>query len=87
MSERTLSDACLDLFEGLEDLEALMPNLDGNGAARGSRAKREELRDEIRDLEMLIATAGDPDDEHSLAALTFLETELIRKRSLLDSLH
>ena len=40
----------------------------------------------IEGVEELIAAAGEPEDEHSLRALTFLQTELVRKRAMLDGL-
>ncbi len=43
-----------------------------------------ETPEEIQELEELIAAAGEPEDEHSLRALTYLQTELARKRALLD---
>ncbi|MEI6150194.1 MAG: hypothetical protein WCS01_13925, partial [bacterium] len=41
--------------------------------------------EEIAELEDLIAAAGYPDDEHSLRALTFLESELAKKEFRLDN--
>ena len=68
-----------DLAEELKQLEAYFPN-------RGVEADRDEIEEEIQDLEELIAAAGEPEDEHSLRALTFLQTELVRKRAMLDGL-
>jgi len=55
---------------------------------RGALGRRIALgassRREVQELEELIAAAGEPEDEHSLRALTFLQTELARKRAMLD---
>ncbi len=72
-----MSDGWNDLVEELKQLEAYFPLL-------GSENEREELDEEIIELEQLIASAGEPEDEHSLRALTYLQTELARKRALRD---
>ena len=74
-----VSERWNDLVEELKQLEAYFPNL-------GVEADGEELEEEVQDLEGLIAAAGEPDDEHSMRALTFLQTELARKRGTLDDL-
>ncbi|MGR8919561.1 MAG: hypothetical protein ACU85V_08080 [Gammaproteobacteria bacterium] len=79
MRTGTVSEGWNDLVEELKQLEAFLPVL-------GSEDEREELEEEIEDLEQLIAAAGEPEDEHSMRALTFLQTELVRKRNLLDDL-
>ncbi|MCC6201627.1 MAG: hypothetical protein IT494_01325 [Gammaproteobacteria bacterium] len=96
MADHNLEDAWSKLVDGLQHLESLLPNTQATayGSMRvmeqkvyeGSLFRRFELEEEIRELEEFIANAGDPEDEHSLAALTFLQTELIRKQSLLDNL-
>lgn len=77
MRTGTVSEGWNDLVEELEQLERYFPLL-------GAEYERDELEEEIQDLEDLIASAGEPDDEHSMRALTFLQTELARKRALLD---
>jgi len=69
-----------DLVEELKQLEAFFPLL-------GADSERDELHEEVQELEELIAAAGEPEDEHSLRALTFLQTELARKRAMLDTLN
>ena len=64
------------LVDELKELEAFFPLL-------ASGAEHEDVLEEIAELEDLIAAAGYPDDEHSLRALTFLENELAKKRSIL----
>ena len=66
-----------ELVEDLEQLETYFPLL-------GAATERDDLEEEIEELEALIAAAGEADDEHSMRALTFLQIELARKRSLLD---
>jgi len=72
-----LSEGWNDLVEELKQLEAYFPLL-------GAENEREELDEEIQELEELIAAAGEPEDEHSMRALTYLQTELARKRALSD---
>lgn len=77
MRTGTASEGWKDLVEELKQLETYFPLL-------GVENEREELEEDIQELEELILAAGEPDDEHSMRALTFLQTELARKRSLLD---
>ncbi len=79
MRTRRVSERWSDLVEELKQLEAYFPKL-------GPEADRDELEEEVQDLEELLAAAGESDDEHSIRALTFLQTELARKRSMLDGL-
>ena len=78
MRTGTVSQGWNDLVDELKQLEAFFPIL-GGGVE-----ERDEIEEEIEELEELIAAAGEPEDEHSLRALTFLQTELARKRALLD---
>ena len=68
-----------DLVDELEQLERFFPLL-------GAAYERDELEDEIDELEALLATAGEPTDLHSMQALTFLHTELALKKAMLDEL-
>lgn len=77
MRSGTHSEGWNDLVEELKQLESFFPLL-------GSDNEREELEEEVQELEELIAAAGEPEDEHSLRALSFLQTELARKRAMLD---
>ncbi len=79
MRTGTTSDGWKDLVDELKQLESFFPIL-------GGVDQREEIEEEIEELEQLIAAAGEPEDEHSMRALTFLQTELARKRELLDDL-
>ena len=79
MRSGTRSEGWNDLVEELKQLESFFPLL-------GTDNERDELEEEVQELEELIAAAGEPEDEHSLRALTFLQTELARKRSMLDYL-
>lgn len=79
MRTHAMTDGWNDLVEDLKQLEAFLPKA-------GVDDPRAEIEEDIEDLEQLIATAGEPEDEHSLRALTFLQTELARKRALLDDL-
>ena len=79
MRAGNVSEGWNDLVEELKQLEAFFPIL-------GADNEREELEEEVQELEDLIAAAGEPEDEHSMRALTFLQTELVRKRALLDNL-
>ena len=79
MRTRRVSERWSDLVEELKQLEAYFPNL-------GAETDRDEIEAEVQDLEELIAAAGEAEDEHSLRALTFLQTELVRKRAMLDGL-
>ncbi|MGE0487261.1 MAG: hypothetical protein AB7Q81_24115 [Gammaproteobacteria bacterium] len=77
MAMGPMSEGWNDLVEELKQLEAYFPLLGGDN-------ERDELDEEIEELEQLIASAGEPEDEHSMRALTFLQTELARKRALRD---
>ena len=77
MRTGTPSEGWNDLVEELKQLESFFPLL-------GADNEREELEEEVQELEDLIAAAGEPEDEHSLRALTYLQTELARKRTMLD---
>ena len=77
MRTGTPSEGWNDLVEELKQLESFFPLL-------GADNEREELAEEVQELEDLIAAAGEPEDEHSLRALTYLQTELARKRTMLD---
>ena len=80
MGTDAISGGWDDLVEDLKQLEAFIPVL-------GKDDDREEIEEEIEDLEQLIKAAGEPEDEHSMRALTFLQTELAQKRETLDDLH
>jgi hypothetical protein len=80
MASGTYSQGWNDLVEELKQLEAFFPFL-------GADSERDELHEEVQELEELIAAAGEPEDEHSLRALSFLQTELARKRAMLDTLN
>ncbi len=77
MRSGTYSEGWNDLVEELKQLESFFPLL-------GADTDRDELEEEVQELEELIAAAGEPEDEHSLRALSFLQTELVRKRAMLD---
>ena len=79
MSTHALSEGFHDLVDELRQLESFFPILSTEGEA-------DDIHEEIRDLESLIRTAGEPEDEHSMRALAYLQTELARKRNMLDSL-
>ena len=66
-----------NLIDGLKLLEDLLPSL-------GVDDNQEDLVSDIRELEKLIALAGEPSEQHSLRALASLQTELVRKRAILD---
>ena len=78
MTAQVLSEGFHDLVDELRQLESFFPILSTEG-------DDEDIHDEIRDLESLIRTAGEPEDEHSMRALAFLQTELARKRAIIDS--
>ena len=71
------SEGWNDLVEELKQLEAYFPIL-------GAENELDDLHEEVQELEELIAAAGEPEDEHSMRALSFLQTELARKRAMLD---
>ena len=77
MAAAPLSEAWNDLVEELEQLETYFPLI-------GSSSERDELDEEIEELQQLIAGAGEPEDEHSMRALMFLQTELARMLALRD---
>lgn len=79
MALNAISQGWTDLVDELKQLERFFPLL-------GVAGERDELREEVSELEDLIAAAGIPDDEHSLRALTFLQSELAKKRSYLSRL-
>jgi len=79
MAAHIMSEGFRDLVEELKMLEDCLPLL-------GTVDDREELIDDIRDLEELVSAAGEPTDQHSMQALAYLQTELARKRALLDEL-
>jgi uncharacterized protein YdcH (DUF465 family) len=72
-----MSEGFRDLVDELKQLEDFFPLL-------GAVDEREELEDDVRELEQLVAVAGEPADEHSMRALAYLQTELARKRAILD---
>jgi len=75
-----MSEGFRDLVDELKLLEDFFPLL---GATQHT-VDYDELADDVRELEQLIAVAGEPSDQHSMQALAFLQTELVRKRALLD---
>ncbi|MBI4694006.1 MAG: hypothetical protein HY749_08290 [Gammaproteobacteria bacterium] len=77
MGTKMVSDGLNDLVDELKTLEAFFPLL-------GLASEKDELEEEVRELEDLIRAAGMPDDEHSVRALSYLKSELSRKRDLLD---
>lgn len=77
MAAHALSEGFHDLVTELRQLESFFPLLSTADDA-------EDIQEEIRDLESLVRTAGEPEDEHSMRALAYLQTELARKRVLLD---
>lgn len=79
MAANLMSEGFKDLVDELKQLEDFFPLL-------GAIDNRDELEDDIQELEELIAVAGEPRDEHSMQALAFLQTELARKRAILDGL-
>jgi len=80
MAANMMSEGFRDLVDELKLLEDFFPLLAGPQHA----VDYDELADDVRELEQLIAVAGEPSDQHSLQALAFLQTELVRKRALLD---
>ena len=77
MATNLMSERYGDLVDGLKLLEDLFPSL-------GVDDNQEDLVTDIRELEKLIALAGEPGEQHSLQALASLQTELVRKRAILD---
>ncbi len=82
MAAKMMSEGFGDLVEELKQLEDFFPLL---GAVDDHGDFDEaDLEDDIRELEQLVAVAGEPTDEHSQRALAYLQTELARKRARLD---
>lgn len=79
MGTHMASEGWNALVDELKQLETFFPLL-------GVAGEQDEVEEEVRELEELIAAAGHPEDEQSLRALTFLQAELARKRSLLARL-
>jgi hypothetical protein len=79
MGSNMASEGWNALVDELKQLETFFPLL-------GVAGEQDEVEEEIRELEELIAAAGHPDDEQSLRALTYLQAELARKRNLLTRL-
>ncbi len=79
MGTHMASEGWNALVDELKQLETFFPLL-------GVAGEQDEMEEEVRELEELIAAAGHPEDEQSLRALTFLQAELARKRSLLARL-
>ena len=77
MAAKLMSEGFRDLVDELKQLEDFFPLL-------GAVDERDELEDDVRELEQLVAVAGEPADEHSMRALAYLQTELARKRAILD---
>lgn len=80
MAANMMSEGFRDLVDELKLLEDFFPLLGGPQHS----IDYDELADDVRELEQLIAVAGEPSDQHSMQALAFLQTELVRKRALLD---
>jgi len=79
MGSHSGSEGWNALVDELKQLETFFPLL-------GVADEREEIQEEIRELEELIAAAGHPDDEQSLKALKYLQAELAHKRQILTRL-
>ena len=77
MAADIVSEGFGDLVEELKQLEDFFPLLD-------SVVDQDDLEDEVRELEQLVAAAGEPRDQHSMQALAYLQTELALKRAKLD---
>lgn len=74
--EYGVSEGWSDLVEELRELESFLPSLallDG----------RDEIEEDIAEIEELIQGAGEPRDAESQRALAYLHAELLRKRQLL----
>lgn len=74
--EHGMSEGWSDLVEELRELESFLPSL-------GLIGDREELEEDIAEIEELILGAGEPRDGESQRALAYLHAELLRKRQLL----
>ncbi len=79
---KMMSDAFRDLGDELTQLEEFFPLL-GAVNDRGN-FENEDLEEDIRELELLVASAGEPKDEHSVHALVYIQTKLALKRAALD---
>ena len=82
MAAKMMSEGFADLVDELKQLEDFFPLLgavDDHG-----EFEDEDLAEDVRELEQLLAVAGEPNDEHSMRALAYLQTELARKRARLD---
>lgn len=79
MSAKSTSEGWNDLVEELKQLETFFPML-------GIAGERDELHEEVQELEELISAAGVPEDEHSQRALMYLQAELSKKRGFLSKL-
>lgn len=79
MSPKATSEGWNDLVEELKQLETFFPLL-------GIAGERDELHEEVQELEDLIEAAGIPEDEHSQRALMYLQAELSKKRGFLSKL-
>ena len=77
MGTHMASEGWNALVDELKQLETFFPLL-------GIAGEQDEIEEEVHELQELIAAAGHPDDEQSLKALTYLQAELARKRSLLS---
>ncbi len=77
MAADMITDGFKGLVDELNQLEEFFPILDAVD-------EREELEEDIREIEQLVTVAGEPKDKHSMQALAYLQTELVRKRDLLD---
>ena len=78
MAANVMSEGFRDLVDELKLLEECLPLLT-------PADDFDEIEDDVRELEELIAVAGEPADQHSLQALAYLQTELVRKRAILDA--
>ncbi len=79
MTMKAISEGWNELVDELKQLEAFFPMLSSAG-------DQDELEEEVRELEELIRAAGEPEDEHSLRALSYLQSELRKKRGMLERL-
>jgi len=82
MAEKMMSDAFRDLADELNQLEDFFPLL-GTVDDHGD-FDSDDLKEDIRELELLVVAAGEPKDEHSVRALVYIQIELARKRTRLD---
>jgi hypothetical protein len=80
MSLKVISEGWVDLVDELRQLETFFPLL-------GVAGEQDEIQEEVTELEVLISAAGIPEDEHSMRALTFLQSELAKKRHYLNKLN